>query len=44
MEVFIEKRLRAAQRVLGSRMWPSEQWLKTTAVKGAANCANVPLF
>jgi len=27
---FIERLLRAAQRVLGSRMRPSKQWLRTT--------------
>jgi len=29
---FIERLLRTAQRVLGSRMWLSEQWLRTTGI------------
>jgi len=27
---FVERLLRAAQRVLGSRMWLSQEWLRTT--------------
>jgi len=30
---FVERRLRAAQRVLGSHMWPSEPRMRTTALK-----------
>jgi len=32
---FIERLLRAAQRVLGNRMRLSEQWFRTTALENA---------
>jgi len=34
IQIFIERLLRATQRVLGNGMQLSEQWLKTTGING----------